>query len=102
MGRQRKEGEAMLKTFRGGIHPPYNKDLTNKKPIEKAIIPKKVIIPMGMHIGVPSEPIVKVGDVVKRGQKIGEGKAFVSVPVHASISGKVKAVEPRPWPGEGQ
>jgi len=91
----------MLKTFKGGIHPPYNKDLTNSKPIEKATLPKKVIIPMGMHIGAPSEPIVKVGDMVKKGQKIGEAKSFVSVPVHASISGKVTAVEPRPWPGGG-
>ena len=91
----------MLKTFRGGIHPPYNKNLTNNKPIEKATLPKKVIIPMGMHLGAPCEPIVKVGDLVKKGQKIGEAKAFVSVPVHASISGKVTAVEPRPWPGGG-
>ena len=91
----------MLKTFSGGIHPPYNKELTNSKPIEKATLPKKVIIPMGMHIGAPSEPIVKVGDMVKKGQKIGEAKSFVSVPVHASISGKVTAVEPRPWPGGG-
>jgi len=52
-----------------------------------------------MHIGAPCEPIVKVGDTVKKGQKIGEAKGFVSVPAHASISGKVTAVEPRPWPG---
>ena len=91
----------MLKTFKGGIHPPYNKNLTNFKPIEKAILPKKVIIPMGMHIGAPCEPLVKVGDTVKKGQKIGEAKGFVSVPAHASISGKVTAVEPRPWPGGG-
>ncbi len=91
----------MLKTFKGGIHPPYNKDLTNHKSIKKAAIPKKVIIPMGMHLGAPCEPIVRVGDLVKKGQKVGEAKAFVSVPAHASISGKVMAVEPRPWPGGG-
>lgn len=91
----------MLKTFKGGIHPPYNKELTNHKPIQKATLPKKVIIPMGMHIGAPCEPIVKVGDMVKKGQKIGEAKAFVSTPVHASISGKVISVEPKPYPGGG-
>ena len=91
----------MLKTFKGGIHPPYNKEMTNYKPIEKATLPKKVIIPMGMHLGAPCEPIVKRGDLVKKGQKIGEATSFVSVPVHASISGKVVAVEPRPWPGGG-
>lgn len=89
----------MLKTFKGGIHPPYNKELTMSKAVGKAALPKKVIIPMGMHIGAPCEPIVKVGDTVKKGQKIGEAKGFVSVPAHASISGKVTAVEPRPWPG---
>lgn len=91
----------MLKTFRGGIHPSYNKTLTSNKPIEKANLPKLVIIPLGQHVGAPCEPIVKAGDLVKRGQKIGEAKAFVSAPIHASISGEVKAVEPKPHPGGG-
>jgi len=91
----------MLKTFKGGIHPPYNKDFTKHKPVEKAKLPGRVIIPMGQHVGAPCEPVVKVGDLVKKGQKIGEAKAFVSAPIHASISGKVAAVEPRPHPGGG-
>lgn len=99
----------MVKTFNGGIHPPYSEEpIANKHkfvekaaPLEKAALPKKVVLPMGMHIGAPCEPIVKVGDIVKKGQKIGDSKAFVSAPVHASISGKVTAVEPRPWPGGG-
>ncbi|MDN5312508.1 MAG: H+/Na+-translocating ferredoxin:NAD+ oxidoreductase subunit [Thermoanaerobacteraceae bacterium] len=91
----------MLKTFRGGIHPPYNKDFTKHKPVERAKLPDRVIIPMSQHVGAPCEPIVKVGDLVKKGQKIGEAKAFVSAPIHASISGKVTAVEPRPHPGGG-
>ncbi|HHW01632.1 MAG TPA: electron transport complex subunit RsxC [Thermoanaerobacterales bacterium] len=91
----------MLKTFRGGIHPPYNKDLTKHKPVETAKLPDRVIIPMSQHVGAPCEPIVKVGDLVKKGQKIGEARAFVSAPIHASISGKVTAVEPRPHPGGG-
>lgn len=91
----------MLKTFKGGIHPPYNKDFTKHKPVEKAKLPGRVIIPMGQHVGAPCEPVVKVGDLVKKGQKIGEAKAFVSAPIHASISGKVTAVEPRPHPGGG-
>jgi electron transport complex protein RnfC len=86
----------MLKTFKGGIHPPYNKELTKHKPVEKAKLPQKVVIPMSQHVGAPCEPVVKVGDHVKVGQKIGEAKAFVSAPVHASVSGKVVAVEPRP------
>ncbi|GLI50509.1 electron transport complex subunit C [Tepidanaerobacter syntrophicus] len=91
----------MVKTFNGGIHPPYNKELTKNKPVKETVLPSKVILPMGMHVGAPCEPLVKVGDMVKKGQKIGDSKAFVSVPVHASISGKVIAVEPRLWPGGG-
>lgn len=54
--------------------------------------PAKVTIPMGMHIGAPCTPVVKVGDLVKVGQVIGEAAGFVSVPVHASVSGKVTAL----------
>lgn len=79
-------------TFRGGIHPPEEKETTAQLKIEKAVEPATVIIPVQQHIGAPCEPIVKVGDVVKVGQKIGEAKGFVSAPVHASISGTVKAI----------
>lgn len=91
----------MVKTFAGGIHPPYNKSFTKEKLIQKAKLPKQIIIPMAQHIGAPCEPIVKVGDTVKKGQKVGESKAFVSAPVHASTSGKVVAIEQRPYPGGG-
>lgn len=67
--------------------------------VERAIEPKLVVIPMQQHIGAPCEPTVKAGDEVKVGQKIGEAKGFVSVPVHASVSGKVVAVEPRLYTG---
>lgn len=82
-------------TFKGGVHPQYNKELTNRLPIEVMPAPKEVIIPLSQHTGAPCEPLVKVGDEVKLGQKIGEAKGFVSVPVHSSVSGKVKAIEPR-------
>lgn len=92
----------MVKSFAGGIHPSYNKLLTDAKPVEDAIMPKQIIIPMNQHIGAPCEPIVKRGDMVKKGQKVGEPKGFVSAPVHASTSGKVVVVEPRPYPGGGR
>ncbi|WDV44702.1 electron transport complex subunit RsxC [Clostridiaceae bacterium M8S5] len=79
-------------TFKGGIHPPHFKKMTEKLPIERAAEPSQVIIPMHQHIGAPCEPIVKAGDIVKVGQKIGEAKAFVSAPIHSSIAGKVKKV----------
>ncbi|SJZ39270.1 electron transport complex protein RnfC [Garciella nitratireducens DSM 15102] len=82
-------------TFHGGIHPSYFKDYTKDKVIKKAAPPKTVVIPMQQHIGAPCEPLVKKGDEVKLGQKIGDSKGFVSAPIHASVSGKVVAVEPR-------
>ncbi|MFA9422164.1 MAG: electron transport complex subunit RsxC [Sedimentibacter sp.] len=88
-----------LFTFKGGIHPPQNKTLTQNVPIEDAVDPKIVVIPLSQHIGAPCDPLVAVGDTVKVGQKIGESKAFVSTPVHASVSGTVKKIEPRQVPG---
>ena len=82
-------------TFKGGIHPPHFKKQTEHLPIEEAKMPKVVAIPLQQHIGAPCEPLVKVGDYVKVGQKIGEAKAFVSAPVHSSVSGTVKKFEIR-------
>ena len=86
----------MAQSFFGGIHPNDQKAATNKKPIEKLPPPAQVVIPMSMHIGAPCQPCVAVGDHVTVGQKIGETVAFVSSPIHASVSGTVVAVEPRP------
>jgi len=87
------------KTFPvGGIHPPHFKEATEKKNVKPAQIPAKVVLPLQQHIGAPCEPLVAVGDTVKVGQKIADSKGFVSAPIHASISGKVVAIEPRPHP----
>src|SRR6056297_4350043 len=86
-------------TFRGGIHPPHFKKQTEESPIEEAFLPKEVVIPLHQHIGAPCDPIVKVGDKVKVGQKIGDTKAFVSAPVHASVSGIVTRIDKRNTPG---
>ncbi len=85
----------MAQAFFGGIHPNDQKAATNKKPIETLPPPARVVIPMSLHIGAPCTPCVSVGDYVTVGQKVGDAPAFVSAPVHASISGKVVAVEPR-------
>jgi electron transport complex protein RnfC len=86
------------KTFRGGVHVPENKHWTSEKPIEAMPLPRRVIVPLLQHTGAPCEPLVKEGDEVEAGQKIGEAKAFISAPVHASISGKVSSVGPMPHP----
>ena len=93
----------MVYTFRGGIHPgthadPGYKAATNTKPIEAMPAPEQVILPVSMHIGAPAKPIVKKGDIVDMGQMIAEAGGFVSAPVHATVSGKVIAVEPRLHP----
>lgn len=81
-----------VKTFKQGIHPAYNKELTAGKALKTANAPTTVVIPMRQHMGAPCEPLVQVGDQVKVGQKIGDSQSFVSAPIHASVSGLVKAV----------
>lgn len=82
-------------TFTGGIHPYDGKDLSKDKPI-KAILPKgDLVYPMSQHIGAPAVPIVEKGDRVLTGQKIAEAGGFVSAPIYATVSGTVKAIEPR-------
>ena len=82
--------------FKGGVHPNYMK--APEIPVTVIAPPAQVVIPMIQHIGAPCKPFVQVGDYVKMYQKIGESPAPVSAPVHASVSGKVVAVEPRPHP----
>ncbi len=82
-------------TFQGGIHPYDGKDLTKKKKIREIEPGKICVYPLSQHIGAPAKPIVAKGDRVLRGQMIAEAGAFVSAPVHSSVSGTVKAIEPR-------
>ncbi|MGL5377669.1 MAG: electron transport complex subunit RsxC [Cetobacterium sp.] len=84
--------------FKGGVHPPENKIETENQIIEKLPAPKVVFIPLLQHIGVPLTPCVKVGDKVLKGQVIGDSDAFLSVPVHATVSGIVKKIENLPFP----
>ena len=88
----------MAFAFSGGIHPNDKKSSTSGKQIEALKAPHEVILPVSMHIGAPCTPLVKVGDTVDLGQKIADSEAPVSAPVHATISGKVTAVEPRLHP----
>jgi electron transport complex protein RnfC len=82
-------------TFTGGIHPYDGKDLSKDKPI-KDILPKgDLVYPLSQHIGAPAVPIVQKGDHVLTGQKIAEAAGFVSAPIYATVSGTVKAIEPR-------
>lgn len=88
----------MAFSFFGGIHPADMKYLSCNEAVQPFPEPDEVVIPMSQHIGAPCQPLVKKGDRVLVGQKIGDNQGLC-VPVHASVSGKVKAVEPRPHVG---
>lgn len=79
-------------TFKGGIHIKDCKESSNKKAIERAVEPKIVHIPLHQHIGSAAKSLVKKGDIVKVGQKIGESEASLSAAVHSSVSGTVKSI----------
>lgn len=79
-------------TFPGGVHPPDSKQYSEGRPIETVPVPKQVAILMTQHIGAPCKPTVAKKDAVTVGQVIGASDAFVSAPIHSSISGTVRDV----------
>ena len=85
----------MKRFFFGGIHPSYNKEMSANNLAAQTVLPRQVVIPLLQHIGAPCQSLVQVGDRVLRYQKIGDGEGLC-VPVHASVSGTVVAIEPRP------
>jgi electron transport complex protein RnfC len=78
--------------FKGGIHPPDKKALSADKPVAETQQPRRVVVPMSQHLGVPCKPVVAVDQEVKKGELIGEPTGFVSAPVHSSVSGKVISI----------
>ena len=85
----------MAFSFFGGIHPKENKFYAQNEAVQAFPEPDLLVIPMQQHIGAPCKPLVKKGDPVLVGQKIGDNQGLC-VPVHSPVSGKVKAVEMRP------
>jgi electron transport complex protein RnfC len=87
-----------VSTFKRGLKLDTRKHATEGKAVEIAPMPKRVAIPINQHFGAPNKVMVSVGDKVRRGQRIAEGLAPgpMTVPVHASINGVVKRIEPRP------
>lgn len=86
--------ESRLAGYYGGVHPSERKEFTEHLPLVRFPEPEEVVIPLSMHAGAPANPVVQVGDTVKVGQKIGEAAAFISSPIHSSVSGTVVAIEP--------
>lgn len=88
-------------TFGKGIHPEDMKEITEYKEIERFPASKKMYIPLLQHIGSPLDAVVKIGDFVKMGQKIGDSAAFMSAPIHSPVSGKVIAIGTHVFPVSG-
>ena len=86
------------KTFRQGVHPPELKTLTEHNRIRRMPFPDEVVLPLSQHTGKPAKLLVKVGDKVERGDKIGEADGFISAPVHASATGTIKEIGLWPHP----
>jgi electron transport complex protein RnfC len=87
----------IVSTFKRGLKLPTRKHATEGKAVELVPVPSQVVIPVNQHFGAPNKPLVTVGDHVKRGQKIADaaGSSPMTAPVHASVSGTVKKIEPR-------
>lgn len=87
-----------LFTFKRGVHPRETlggKIITGGMPVVDAVPPKTVAIALSQHVGAPCKSIVKVGQRVLMGQKIGECEGYVGAPVHSSVSGIVKGIQSR-------
>lgn len=84
--------------FRHGVHPPDHKETTASLPIRRMPFTDEVILPLSQNAGAPARLLVEKGQRVERGDRIGEAQGYVSVPIHASASGTVKAIELWPHP----
>jgi len=82
-----------LKTFKGGVHPKGRKSISQDIPIKEMPLTGEIVIPLSQHAGAPAEPLVKKGDKVLKGQKIGDKDGFITASVHASTSGEVTDVK---------
>ena len=83
----------MFSGFKGGIHPPERKHITENMPFTNLTVPQICYIPMQQHIGAPAKPVVSIGDMVQEGQLVGEAGGFVSANVHSSVPGKVVDIQ---------
>ena len=82
-----------LKTFIGGVHPYEGKELAKDAPIKEVLPKGELVFPLSQHIGAPCTPCVKAKDQVFVGTLVGESTAFMSAPIHSSVSGTVKKID---------
>ena len=87
-----------LLSFKHGVHPPENKDITAGIASRRFPFPDEIILPLSQHIGAPAKALVQPGDRVERGDVIAQASGFISSAVHASAAGTVKSIELWPHP----
>jgi electron transport complex protein RnfC len=90
--------QSTIWTFHGGLHLDHHKAESNRSPVRNIDLPPLLTLPLQQHIGQPAEPVVQVGDTVRKGQLIAHAVDYVSATIHASTSGRVVAIGPRPIP----
>ena len=78
--------------FRGGIRPHDHKESTRDKHTARLPVPRRIVVPVVQHLGVPNAPVVAVGDTVRRGQLIASAGDVVSAPVHSPVTGVVVSI----------
>ncbi len=83
-------------TFRHGVHPPSHKALTAHQPIRRLPFPDHLVIPLNQHIGKPAKLLVKKGQEVVRGEPLASADGFVSVPIHAPATGRIRDIKLMP------
>lgn len=93
--------EKRFEGYYGGVHPSERKEMSGHVQLVRFPEPDMVVIPLSMHAGKPSVPLVKEGERVRVGQKIGEQAGFIGASIHSSVSGTVLAVEERRHPTLG-
>lgn len=87
-----------LLTFRGGVHPPYKKELSRDASIKRIEPPEEVFLPLSQHTGAPSNPIIDKKDEVQVGMKIAEADGKFSLPLHSSVNGVYMGIVNHPHP----
>ncbi|SDC45219.1 electron transport complex protein RnfC [Pelagirhabdus alkalitolerans] len=91
-----------IKRKQEGANTVERKDRTEHKQSEIASVPEKLVFPLSMQIGAPSNPVVEVGDKVKVGTLIAENQGMISANIHSSVSGEVVEITDHPTAkGEG-
>jgi len=87
------------KSFAHGVHPNEHKALTSDLPTERMPFVGRYVLPLNQHLGAPAKPVVTPGQRVRRGERIAEPGAFVSTGLHSPVTGWVRAIGQRRYPG---